>query len=466
LITKYISISNDMVINLLNVALESINEYHLFVFEKALNFNYFDEPVIQDVEVQEQFVEAIKDRLNNKDKFYIIERFAGSKLEKVIEKGMARRESNNINEASCIQYFTERLKSFIILKNAQQIVAAVKNADSNMRLGLIDQKDLAAIESNIYSLHNDITFEIDFGEMELDDIEQRERDRNLVNQNKIIPTWSNRLNDILVGGAYPNKLYFVAAPPGFGKSLFLVNIGHHALKENKIVYHFTLEMTASEVMTRYDCLVAGRPLIDIINSPASVIDGYVKKFTEEHPKSHLLLKEFPPEILTKEMLALYIKRKIMSSGKKPDVIIVDYADLMKSSVKNTERRADLGLIYRQLKALAAEFTCPVWTASQINRAGYDRQESDISNLAESWEKAMIADLVLVARQTKEEFTANKLRLYIGKNRSGLARTEIPCKISYKHMKIEESDEVEFEDLSEVSFGGGEQKTSETDDIFA
>jgi replicative DNA helicase len=446
------------------VLLESIDEHHLFVFDKALKFHYFDEPVLQDAEIQEQFVEAIKDRLSNKDRFYIIEKFKGKKFEKIIEKGMVRREENNVNEMSCIKYFTEKLESFVLLKNAQQIVASVKNADANMSLGIMDEKDLAAIKSNIYSLLNDLTFEADFGEMELDDIAQRERDRTIINQNKIIPTFSNRLNDILVGGAYPNKLYFIAAPPGFGKSLFLVNIGHWALAQDKIVFHFTLEMTASEVMTRYDCLVAGKPIIDIINSPAEVINGYVKRFTEEHPKSRLLLKEFPPEVLTKEMLSLYIKRKIMSSGMKPDVIIVDYADLMKSSVKNTERRSDLGLIYRQLKALASEFSCPVWTASQINRAGYDRAESDISNLSESWEKAMIADLVLVARQTKEEFTANKLRLYIGKNRSGAARMEIPCKISYRHMKIEESDEVEFDDLTEVSFGGSKPR-SVGDEIF-
>jgi len=458
LITKYIGISNDMIVNLLNVLLESINEFHLFIFEKSLDFHFFDEPVFQDSEVQEQFVEAIKDRLSNKDKFYIIEKFRGKKLEKIIEKGMKRREENDISEESCVKYFTEKLETFVLLRNAQQIVGSVKNADANMSLGIMDEKDLATIKRNIYNLLNDLTFEADFGEMELDDIEQRERDRTIINQAKIIPTFSNKLNDILIGGAYPNKLYFIAAPPGFGKSLFLVNIGHWAMAQNKTVFHFTLEMTASEVMTRYDCLVAGKPILDIINSPSEVINSYVKRFTEEHPKSRLLIKEFPPEILTKEMLSLYIKRKIMSSGMKPDVIIVDYADLMKSSVKNTERRSDLGLIYRQLKGLASEFSCPVWTASQINRAGYDRTESDISNLSESWEKAMIADLVLVARQTKDEFTANKLRLYVGKNRSGAARMEIACKISYRHMKMEESDEVEFDDLTEVSFGGSKPRS--------
>jgi len=453
-----------MLINIANVMLESIDEHHLFVFEKALKFHFFDEPVLQDTELQDQLVEAIKDRLSNKDRFYILEKFKGKKLEKILEKGMTRREANDINEMSSIKYLIEKLESFVLLKNAQQIVGSVKNADANMSLGIMDEKDLATIKANIYNLLNDLTFEADFGEMELDDIDQRERDRTIINQAKIIETFSPRLNEILVGGAYPNKLYFIAAPPGFGKSLFLVNIGHWALKNNKIVFHFTLEMTASEVMTRYDCLVAGKPIIDIINSPASVINGYVKRFTEEHPKSRLLLKEFPPEVLTKEMLSLYIKRKIMSSGMKPDLIIVDYADLMKSSVKNTERRSDLGLIYRQLKALASEFACPVWTASQINRAGYDRQESDISNLSESWEKAMIADLVLVARQTKEEFTANKLRLYVGKNRSGAARGEIACKVSYRHMRIEESDEVEFDDLTEVSFGGAKPR-SVGDEIF-
>lgn len=456
-----------MFINILNILLESINEYHLFVFEKAIKFRYFNEPVLNDPEIQMQFVEIINDRLNNKDKFYIAEKFKDKKIYRIIEKGYARRESNDINEASCIKYFIEKLESFILLKHTQQIVASVKTADQNMSLGLLTEKDLGLIKGNIYTLLNDLTFEADFGEMELEDIVKRERDKTIINQNKIIKTFMPKLNEILIGGAYPNKLYFIAAPPGFGKSLFLVNIGHQALKEGKVVYHITLEMTTSEVMSRYDCLISERPMMDVINSPVSVVDNYIKKFTTANPNSHLLIKEFPPEVLTKDMLSLYIKRKVISSGKKPDVIIVDYADLMKSSVKNSERRADLGLIYRQLKALASECTCPVWTASQINRAGYDRIESDMSNLSESWEKAMVGDLALVVRQSKEEFSRNKLRLYIAKNRSGFARIEIPCKIDYKRMKIEESDDIELDDLSEINFGSGSKNKKEEDkELFA
>jgi len=138
-----------MIVNLLNVLLESINEFHLFIFEKSLDFHFFDEPVFQDSEVQEQFVEAIKDRLSNKDKFYIIEKFRGKKLEKIIEKGMKRREENDISEESCVKYFTEKLETFVLLRNAQQIVGSVKNADANMSLGIMDEKDLATIKRNI-----------------------------------------------------------------------------------------------------------------------------------------------------------------------------------------------------------------------------------------------------------------------------------------------------------------------------
>jgi len=452
-----------MFVNLLNTLLESVNEYHLFVFEKAFQFNFFDEQILSDPEMQTDFVNVIRDRLNNKDKFYIIEKYKNSKIAKAIEKGMKRRESNDINENSTIDYFIERIKSLVILRNAQEIVGAVKTADTNMNAGLIEEKDLSNIKSRLYNLLNELTFDADFGEMELNDFTKRERDKLSENKDKIVPTWSEKMNHILNGGAYPSKFYFIAAPPGFGKSLFLVNIGKEALMHDKTVYHFSLEMTTSEVMQRYDCLISGRPMMDIINSPPEVIQGYVDKFMKEH-KGYLLIKEFPPEVLTKDMLAMYIKRKIMASNRKPDLIIVDYADLMKSTVKNTERRNDLGLIYRQLKALAAEFGCPVWTASQINRAGFQRTESDISNLSESWEKAMIADLVLVVRQSREEFEQNRLRLYVGKNRSGQARVEIHCEIDYKNMIIRESDQVPLDDFTEIGFGSfSTKKKDETGD---
>lgn len=472
MLSKYISISDSMLTNLLNIIIETIDEYNLFVFDKALKFRFFEESVLNDAEVQDQFVEIIKDRLSNKDKFYIIEKFKEYKISKFIQKGIERRENNEINESSTIKYFVEKLESFLLLKHAQNLVVSVKTADQNMSLGLLDEKDLKIIKDNMFSLLNDLTFEADFGEMEINDLAKRERDKLLINTHKVIPTFLPRLNEILSGGAYPNKLYFIAAPPGFGKSIFLNNIGLAALKQGKNVYHITCEMGCTEVMSRYDCLISGHPMIDIIGSPIEVIGSYVRNFMNEHPESYLVVKEWPPGVLTKDMLSLYIRRKIISSGKKPDLIIVDYADIMKSSIKNTERRSDLGTIYTQLKALSSEFQCPVWTASQINREGFKKTESDMSNLAESWEKAMIADLVLVVRQSPEELQRNKLRLYIAKFRSGESRKEIRCNCNYKYMKMEEDDEVEVNDFSEIDFGSKDKpqilntdKNEEKDELF-
>jgi len=154
-----------MFVNLLNTLLESVNEYHLFVFEKAFQFNFFDEQILSDPEMQTDFVNVIRDRLNNKDKFYIIEKYKNSKIAKAIEKGMKRRESNDINENSTIDYFIERIKSLVILRNAQEIVGAVKTADTNMNAGLIEEKDLSNIKSRLYNLLNELTFDADFGEM-------------------------------------------------------------------------------------------------------------------------------------------------------------------------------------------------------------------------------------------------------------------------------------------------------------
>lgn len=465
---KYISISKEMATNLLNVLLESVDEKFIFVFEKAMSFNFFDQPVLHDPDIQEAFVEIIKDRLTNKDKYYIMDKFKSNiKIMTMIKTGIERRNKNEINEISTMDYFTEKIQSLVVLKNAHNIVSAVSTADSNMSSGLIDEKDLNTIKSNLFGMLNDLNFNLDFGEMELEDYLKRERSRTINNEDKIIRTFSPSLDNILTGGSQPNKLYFISAPPGFGKSLALANMGYHALQQGKNVYFFSLEMGHDEVMQRFDCLISKKPMLDVINSPINVISENVKEFVKDND-CYLLIKDYPPETLTKEMLSMYLRRKIMINGKKPDIIIVDYADLMKSSGKNMERTRDLGLIYRQLKALSAEFGCPVWTASQINRAGFSAREADINNLSESWEKAMIADLVLVVRQTREEFEQQRLRLYVGKNRSGPARQEIRCTVNYNYMTIQEDEQPMVEDFSEVTFGETRiplTRREETDIIF-
>lgn len=453
MITKYITISNDMFINLLNIVVETIDEFNIFIFERVMQSGILSEQILSDQSLQDQFIEIIKDRLSNKDKFYIIEKYKEYSIYEFLEKGFDRRNSNEINESSCITYLKEKLESFYLLKHAQEIVSSVRNADQNMSLGLVKEEDLKTIKGNIFSLLDDLTFEADYGEIKLSNIDQMERNRYVFNAESIIPTFSPKLDSYIGGGAYPKKLHLVAAPTGAGKSVILCKMGEKAVELGKTVYHFTFELSRHEIMCRYWSMISGLPYLPLFtNTPINVIEKYISDYIKQHG-DNLIIKENPPHSMTKDMMSLYIKRKMLTGEKKPDLIIVDYADYMKSSLrsKNQEQRLDLNFIYIQLRVLASEFSCPVWTASQLNREGIKRVESSNQDLADSAGKENNSDLILIARQSEEEKKQKKLRLFIGKNRMGDTGIELIYKTRYAFMNLEESEEEALTDLSDIDF---------------
>ena len=56
-------------------------------------------------------------------------------------------------------------------------------------------------------------------------------------------------------------------------------------------------------------------------------------------------------------------------GVKPDLIIIDYVDLLQGRKKSRERKDEIDDIYTSTKGLARQLNIPVWSVSQVNRAG-------------------------------------------------------------------------------------------------
>ena len=101
--------------------------------------------------------------------------------------------------------------------------------------------------------------------------------------------------------------------------------------------------------------------------------------------------------------------KCIMQGKKPDVIIVDYADLLRGH--GQEKRHELEGIYEDLRGMAGEYEIPVWTASQANRSALEEDIIDASKISESYGKVMVADFVLsLSRRYKRTIRKTKRRI--------------------------------------------------------
>ena len=136
-------------------------------------------------------------------------------------------------------------------------------------------------------------------------------------------------NETLEGGHNRKELCMVVAPPGVGKSLFLVNQAKKSLYEGRKVLYVTLEMSEHKVGKRLDAVISRLPYNTLKDPP--VQDTLIKrmnKFKEVYPESKLVIKEFPSGLVNTNSIRSLINQIWNKHGWKPDVVVVDYLELL------------------------------------------------------------------------------------------------------------------------------------------
>ena len=114
---------------------------------------------------------------------------------------------------------------------------------------------------------------------------------------------------------------------------------------------------------------------------------------------------------------LVTRNKKMHQEKYPDLVIIDYADLM-TSKSSKEKRDKLDDIFTGLRGLATELKLPIWTASQVNRSGAREEIIQGDRIAESYSKMMITDFAMSLSRNAEDKENGTGRWHIMKNRYG------------------------------------------------
>ncbi len=106
-------------------------------------------------------------------------------------------------------------------------------------------------------------------------------------------------------------------------------------------------------------------------------------------------------------------------GIEPDLIIIDYIDLLSTRKRNVDRKGEIDDIYTSTKGLARELNIPIWSVSQVNRAGAKDDIIEGDKAAGSYDKMMITDLSMSLSRKKEDKVNGTGRLHIMKNRYGM-----------------------------------------------
>lgn len=298
-----------------------------------------------------------------------------------------------------LEYVQEEFTGFC--KN-QQIKKALMSSVDLLKAGDFDS--IKTIISSALQAGNDKNV----GHEYLKDLESRFRE----DARTTIPTPWTRINELLQGGLGNGDFGLIFGNPGGGKSWSLVALGGYAVRMGYNVVHYTLELGEQYVGRRYDAFFSKIPVDKILKNR--------ERIEEIMPsiEGELIIKEFPTGRATMSTIESHIT-KITDMGIKPDLVIIDYVDLLGTKKKTADRKGEIDDIYQSTKGLARQLDIPIWSVSQVNRAGAKDDIVEGDKAAGSYDKIMITDVCISLSRKKADKVNGTGRFHIMKNRYGI-----------------------------------------------
>lgn len=370
------------------------------------------------------------------------------------------------------------LKSYLttdeLKASYRAVIESLRDIDKNLdKDELYDNTERFLKEKAVYSTMLEVAGDIASGEIDTSSILQKiekscsinlvtDKGLDLYNDvEKIIDDLQNVqqtisskwpwLDDALNGGFLKDgrALYIFAGESNIGKSIFLGNIAANIANQGKTVLLVTLEM--SELLyARRICSNITKISMNELSSSTGSLRAMLNE-NQDDTKGRILIKEFPPSTITPNFLKGYIK-KITDTGITIDAIVLDYINLMHATVGNNSYER-IKYVAEQVRAMSYTFNCPVISATQINRSGFNTENPDMTTISESIGLCATADCITSIFQNDEDRELGVIRLGMMKNRYGARGTTQAMRIDYSTLSISQSDEdpVLQEEYSDSTF---------------
>jgi replicative DNA helicase len=241
-----------------------------------------------------------------------------------------------------------------------------------------------------------------------------------------ISTGIKRMDDFFPKkGWYRRELYTILAPPKRGKTMGLQWFANAAVIQGFTVPIFTLEVSRDIYADRLDACNAN---IEIKHLPSKMVEAR-DRVKAMRPSGKMLIFEYPTKRLDCPEIERQL-RKLEQAGTPADMLVVDYADIMKPArwYKDDGLREQAS-IYEDLRALATIFDIPVLTASQVNRAGSNKEIIKGRDTAGTWEKIMVSDAIISLSASDAEMKKGEMKIHFSECRNMESAT-IKVKTAY------------------------------------
>lgn len=257
-----------------------------------------------------------------------------------------------------------------------------------------------------------------------------------------IPTGWKFFDDKTEGGLYPKTLTVFAGQVNVGKSIVLGNLATNMLMADKNVLLISLEMSEFMYSKRISTQLTQIPHNDL------------KTFTEELDKqvnhikknitSRLVIKEYAPKTVTVRHIDAFIT-KLKHKGFSPDIIIIDYINLILPIGKNLNSYAEVKEIAEQLRALSFKYNIPFVSATQLNRGAFNTASPGMEGISESIGLAATCDVICSLWQEEEDRELGVLNMGMQKNRFGPNHGHTAFRCNYSTLTLKETSLDYFEE---------------------
>ena len=295
----------------------------------------------------------------------------------------------------------------------------------------------------------------------------RSRLEAIKDKNGQVSTGWATLDKKLFGGFNRGELNIFAGGSGAGKSLFLANMGVNWCLQGLNVLYLTFELSENLVSMRLDSMTTDIPSRDIFKN----IEDVEMKVKMIGKKAGAFQVKYMPTGKTANDLRSYIKEFEIKTGRKIDVVLVDYLDLMMPIAKRISAEnlfVKDKYVSEELRDLAMELNCLFVTASQLNRASVEEIEFDHSHISGGLSKIQTADNVIGIFTSRAMRERGRYQIQLMKTRSSSGvGSKVDLEFDVDSLRIrdlaDDDEYQEFDKRKSTIYEGLKRKTMDQSD---
>ena len=285
---------------------------------------------------------------------------------------------------------------------------------------IIDGKSSSKTKEALPSILSDalaVCFDTNIGHDYIKDAEKRYEFYHTLE--KKIPFDLEFFNDITKGGVPSKTLNIVMAGTGVGKSLFLCHQAANCLLQNKNVLYITCEMAEERIAERIDANLMDITMDELKDLPKAM---YAKQLfnSTKGVTGKLIIKEYPTATAHVNHFRHLVSELKLKKKFIPDIVFVDYLNICASSRMKQGGSVNsytyIKSIAEELRGLAVELGVPVFSATQVNRNGFNNTDFGLENTSESFGLPATADFMFALITTEELDKRNQVMVKQLKNR--------------------------------------------------